>query len=540
MPAKRQKVLASPPRDCIVLDGSDGVQEKTIELNEGEAVAVIGDGFLTVEHGYVLIHGFVAAAGQQTRSRIPLKCDSSSPICIQSNGGASMDATSMGGPYMAAKYAVIRLESRTAPARQGLSPMLRVLESSVRTFQYFHPKEWMDVSDDIVKSIRECPAPGQRSTVCVCGSKNTGKSSICRYLINCLLNEQKTVYLLDIDCGQPEFTPAGMVSLVEVSEPLLEPPYLHRATRPIISHFVGDTSPASDIEHYRRSVLSLYDKARQKEGIIVVNTHGWVQGLGFDVLKECLDNMSITHMIRLHGDQTRHNIDLDILKNHQKGQKMILDYILPAISSSAPSCAAARELRQEMADAAQDQYPKVTNAVEKRNLQWYNFAIQCCHQESMSAKIFDARIPTQLASQAPYSICLKHISVSCVFSSIPQSQLFRVLNGSVVGLCSSKSVVSKNVMKKSRDQPMRCYGMGIVRSVIPEMDLLYLLTPIEEKYLMTVDHLVIGKLDIPSGLLQTESLKSPYLAVHALNTGGTAAAAGKSRNNLLRQRTSMQ
>jgi hypothetical protein len=57
---------------------------------------------------------------------------------------------------------------------------------------------------------------------------------------------------------------------------------------------------------------------------------------------------------------------------------------------------------------------------------------------------------------------------------------------------------------------------------------------------MTVDHLVIGKLDIPSGLLQTESLKSPYLAVHALNTGGTAAAAGKSRNNLLRQRTSMQ
>ena len=49
----------------------------------------------------------------------------------------------------------------------------------------------------------------QRQVILVCGSKNVGKSSFAKLLVNSLLNHASAVGYMDTDLGQPEFTPPG-------------------------------------------------------------------------------------------------------------------------------------------------------------------------------------------------------------------------------------------------------------------------------------------------------------------------------------------
>ncbi len=59
---------------------------------------------------------------------------------------------------------------------------------------------------EILAEAGDGPAPAM---VAVCGSKNVGKSTFARLLVNSLLNAHPHVAFLDIDCGQPEFTCPG-------------------------------------------------------------------------------------------------------------------------------------------------------------------------------------------------------------------------------------------------------------------------------------------------------------------------------------------
>ena len=519
MPTKKQKV--SPNDEIFLIDRSDSLQEVTLQLNEGESVVVMGEGALVLEQGSVSLNGYLVS---DEGARIPLKCDENFPICIQSGGGASNGNMV---PYVSAQYAVVRL----ACCSSSEGSWLRVVKLSKSQGGAFYPVEWLEASCDIAGRIQE--STGESTfVICVCGSKNVGKSSFCRYLVNRLLRDHTTVQYLDIDCGQPEFTPPGMVSLVDISTPILDPPYLQQVSRPTISYFVGDTSPASDIPLYVRYVHQLYAYASAR--VTVVNTHGWIQGLGFDVMKQSLAGMHVTHLVRLHGDQSKPHLTPSTIVTNQDHENL-LDYVLPAISSTAtPSCVAARELRHLLASRYSI---KATRAVEKRNTQWISFCLQCCHEQVTSRRISDdTAVAVLLASHMPYSICLDDIAISCQFAELQSSQALRVVNGSIVGLCS----ISHNESGID-DQPlMRCHGLGIVRSVMPETGTLYLLTPLQEEVLASVDCIVVGRVDLPSNLLQTDGLKSPYLAIHGLSSDGTAAGQGKSRNNLLRQRSIVQ
>ena len=53
-------------------------------------------------------------------------------------------------------------------------------------------------------------APDERRVYAVAGSKNLGKSTFARQLVNILLNDHAEVGYLDTDLGQPEFTVPGM------------------------------------------------------------------------------------------------------------------------------------------------------------------------------------------------------------------------------------------------------------------------------------------------------------------------------------------
>lgn len=94
------------------------------------------------------------------------------------------------------------------------------------------PEDWRAAVSDVLEALQAStegvvPVP----TTVLVGPKGVGKSTLARFLVNQLLNSHPVVAFLDADCGQPEMTPPGVVSVTLLSQPLLGPPCSHvRAT----------------------------------------------------------------------------------------------------------------------------------------------------------------------------------------------------------------------------------------------------------------------------------------------------------------------
>ena len=129
--------------------------------------------------------------------------------------------------------------------------------------------------------------------VFVCGPKSSGKSTFCKLLLNYIITaaEGRSLAVLDIDPGQPEYTPAGLISLVHVKNPNLGPSFTHPIPAPegniiVRSHATAAPSPEKDPSHYKACVLELL--ARYKTELshlpLITNTPGWIQGTGLELL----------------------------------------------------------------------------------------------------------------------------------------------------------------------------------------------------------------------------------------------------------------
>lgn len=159
------------------------------------------------------------------------------------------------------------------------------------------PKEWSDCLDGIVTASER---PGYCCTVL--GAKNTGKSTLCRTMVNRLLLKHQQVAYLDIDLGQAEFSPPGFVSLHLVSSPVLSPPQRHLATARC-AFFLGESTaqhdPSRYIEAIRQAHSYYLDSPDLGKVPLVVNSAGWLTGLGAELALEVVGLLSPAHVVRL-------------------------------------------------------------------------------------------------------------------------------------------------------------------------------------------------------------------------------------------------
>ncbi|KAL7674864.1 hypothetical protein ACOME3_001138 [Neoechinorhynchus agilis] len=98
-----------------------------------------------------------------------------------------------------------------------------------------------------------------RPRLLICGEKDVGKSNCVRYLVNRLLNVYPYVFFIDCDCGQSEFTPHGFISLFKIVQPVFGAPWTHLSS-PMLSFFIGGSTPSIQPAMYRRSAKLLSDK----------------------------------------------------------------------------------------------------------------------------------------------------------------------------------------------------------------------------------------------------------------------------------------
>ena len=179
----------------------------------------------------------------------------------------------------------------------------------------------------------------------LCGAKGVGKSTFLRYAINRVLSAQscpnrgnvsfkeypRRVAILDIDSGQPELSPPGMISLTVVSRPLLSDPPMHmvcggncdhndETTSEFMEHeaayFFGDITSKADPDTFIQmssQLMQRYETLNEAEDHslpLLVNTDGWVKGFGFEILSAIIGTINPGHIIQILGNTKAKSFDM--------------------------------------------------------------------------------------------------------------------------------------------------------------------------------------------------------------------------------------
>uniref|UniRef100_A0AC35F3Z5 Polyribonucleotide 5'-hydroxyl-kinase Clp1 P-loop domain-containing protein n=1 Tax=Panagrolaimus sp. PS1159 TaxID=55785 RepID=A0AC35F3Z5_9BILA len=133
---------------------------------------------------------------------------------------------------------------------------------------------------DFCQSVHHMWTSSNKSIAMIIGAKYSGKSTISKELCNILLStkphEASTIYYLDCDVGQSEFTPPGLISIVKIDKPILSMFYF----------------PGGDLDLYISILKQCFTEffeisQHDANALLLINTLGWVENFG----KEILDNL---------------------------------------------------------------------------------------------------------------------------------------------------------------------------------------------------------------------------------------------------------
>ncbi len=129
------------------------------------------------------------------------------------------------------------------------------------------PPSWKEAFE-ITENLQGKPA-----VIMTVGSVDSGKTSLCTYLANRLVETGHSVVMLDGDIGQSDIGPPCTVSYTPITEPITD----LFALKPEDSFFVGVTSPSENTNRAIEGMAKMKAKATQCLcNFVIVNTDGWV------------------------------------------------------------------------------------------------------------------------------------------------------------------------------------------------------------------------------------------------------------------------
>ncbi|KAF4997371.1 hypothetical protein FGRMN_3956 [Fusarium graminum] len=170
--------------------------------------------------------------------------------------------------------------------------------------------------------ILTCRKKASLSTF-ICGPKSAGKSTFSRLFLNRLLTDRvqnqtsRCVVILDLDPGQPEYAPAGTLSLVSVTKPNLGTPFTHPGLKNsafdiVRCHSMASVTPASNPELYLACAADLFDTySKNFDGVpLIINTPGWILGTGLDLLSALVERIRPEEVLYMSEEGPSESVDV--------------------------------------------------------------------------------------------------------------------------------------------------------------------------------------------------------------------------------------
>ncbi|XP_074558927.1 protein CLP1 homolog [Curcuma longa] len=163
----------------------------------------------------------------------------------------------------------------------------------------------------------------QGPRVIVVGPTDSGKSSLCKMLLSWACKQGWKPTYVDLDIGQGYITVPGCIAATPVEMPIdavegipLEMP---------IVYFYGHTSPTANGDLYKVLVKELArtlerqfsGNAEARAAGMVINTMGWVEGLGYELLLNAIDTFNCDVILVL-GQEKLCSMLKEVLKTKPK------------------------------------------------------------------------------------------------------------------------------------------------------------------------------------------------------------------------------
>ncbi|KAI9894164.1 MAG: Polynucleotide 5'-hydroxyl-kinase grc3 [Vezdaea aestivalis] len=179
-----------------------------------------------------------------------------------------------------------------------------------------HIKQHSENSFVPISTFKGSDSLPEQWSILVCGQKDVGKSLFARILSNSLLSPypNRKLYLLDLDPDQPEYTPPGQVSLVNVKQFAFGPSFTHTGpqfptpqiatqTKVVKSHSIGATTPNTCAKYFfecSKDLISHLERLNQpKDHDLIIKCPSWLDENGIAYLRSIVELASPSHIVCL-------------------------------------------------------------------------------------------------------------------------------------------------------------------------------------------------------------------------------------------------
>lgn len=335
---------------------------------------------------------------------------------------------------------------------------------------------------------------------------------------------------------------------------------------PFRAHFIGSTSPRSSPSHYLASVDSLFQTYRtevQTPGLepladnriseyipLVVNTMGWVKGLGASLLESIEEIVQPTHVFELQSSTS-----------------------FPSSTSRASPPTTQHRVLEPFASSL------AYTAADQRSLSILSY-FHCIfpdHSGTADASaeftqttpdLWDTSVP--LCARFPFEVdCStafeRVVLVGCGAEDVVPEQIHTVLNGALVALVACEEDALDSHLDLASQTPSKnafsvpyiqggpppspsastCLGLALIRAISPDTQKMHVLTPLPPSSLAKCRVLVKGEVELPiwgmldfrepeEGVLAGfEKQKMPYLQWG--KSEGVGVEKRRVRRNLMRR-----
>ncbi|XP_057776196.1 protein CLP1 homolog [Salvia miltiorrhiza] len=160
----------------------------------------------------------------------------------------------------------------------------------------------------------------QGPRVIVVGPTDSGKSTLSRMLLSWAAKQGWKPTFVDLDIGQGSITIPGCIAATPIELPI-DPVEGIPLDMPLV-YFHGHVTPSANVELYKVLVKELAQVLdRQFAGNIesraagmVINTMGWIEGVGYELLLHAIDTFNATVVLVL-GQEKLWSMLRDVLKS---------------------------------------------------------------------------------------------------------------------------------------------------------------------------------------------------------------------------------
>lgn len=388
---------------------------------------------------------------------------------------------------------------------------------------HHHSKRGQDVSKELRRLTLEPWSNSIRAflhreritlpKVLVSGAKGSGKSTLCRCLMNAMLtmNVNRAIGLtkafpngiifLDIDPGQPELAAPGIIYLAHVGVPLLGPSFTNllipdtKENVMLRMHYIAAYTPRESPSHYQNCVsdlLSLY-RNHYESFPLIINSCGWDTGSGKAILSSALQGIDLTDY--MHFGVIGNELENHFMQPHVEGEKKAI-YPLPSQPNKTP-LKSGRDCRKMQLQA----YLHASGVVNGRVL-WDPFPItmlrdimstdlSMSEEVSMIIMLDKAVVAAHIADALPGSVAaivvIKHDSPLHGLVAANGETQDSLQDGMQIALSPDSQIpyldYGDKVANPLDPKSTECLGLGVVTAVLAEERQLRIKSPVSASHI---------------------------------------------------------